>query len=361
MGALHAETITRMDCAELVGVCDSDQSARQRAQSRHGVPTFANVSEFVSTPMDGVIITSSSHAHADHVVAAADARLHIFVEKPVALTLPETDWALAAVRRAGVAFQVGFQRRWDPRYRRIKDVIDSGAIGEPVLLKAHGRDPNASRPANWGLSKNGGLFVNCAIHDYDLARYLMNREVDRVAAIGSTLVHKGLREVEDLDICITTLFFGSDAMATLEWSRFSTTGFEVAIEVVGTKGSVHLGRGKRQDVVVLIGDRGSGSVIDFFGEAYAMSINGFADAVREGHVASPGIDDARAALYLAELARRSYESGGAVIPVRSLPPLRTADEPSALSPDMDSSLLSQQQPCSEWRSEYGCAIAAHAI
>ena len=319
IGALHARNLAAVADAELVAVCDTDATALGRARARHGVTTFNDATEFMSTPMDGVIIASSSASHADHVVAAADAGLQVFVEKPVGLTIDEADRVLAAVRRARVAVQVGFQRRWDPRYRLIKQVIDAGDIGKPVLLKAHGRDPDASRRANWGLSRNGGLFVNCAIHDYDIARYLLDREVDHVAATGAVLVHRGLSEVGDLDICNTSLFFGSDAMATLEWSRFSTTGFEAAIEVVGTKGTVHLARSQGGDVVVRTGDQGRRSVIDFFADAYASSITGFVAAVRAGTTSSPGIEDARTALYLAELARRSYEHHGVVLPA-SIPP-----------------------------------------
>lgn len=320
MGAVHAGNVAAAGDAELVAVCDRDTAALRRARARHGVATFDDTAEFMSASMDGIIIASSSASHADHVVAAAGAGLHMFVEKPVALTFDETDRVIEAVRRARVALQVGFQRRWDPRYRRIKDVIESGDIGEPVLLKAHGRDPNASRPANWGLSKNGGLFVNCAIHDYDIARYLLDREVDRVAATGAVLVHRGLSEVGDLDICTTSLFFGSEAMATLEWSRFSATGFEAAIEVIGTKGSVQLARSKGQGVVVQSGDQGRGSVIEFFGDAYLSSLAGFIEAVHTGTAPNPGIEEARIASYLAELARISFEHDGIVIPA-SIPPL----------------------------------------
>lgn len=328
MGALHATSIATCADAVLVAVCDRDPAALRRAASQHGIVTFEDVAAFLSSAMDAVIVASNSQWHADHVAAIADAGLHVFVEKPVALTFADTDRVLSCVQRAGVVFQVGFQRRWDQRYNRIKDVIDCGDIGEPVLLTAYGRDPNASRSGNWGLPKNGGLFFNCAIHDYDVVGYLLGRQPDRIAATGGLLVHRGLSQVGDLDLCATTLFFGSDAVATLEWNRFSPIGFDAGVEVIGTRGSVRLGRHADREPIVVSGRRSNGSVVDFFGEAYASSIAGFVRAVLSRQTSGPSIAEARAATQLAELAQRSFESGGVVTPVPPLAPLAdTAEQP----------------------------------
>jgi len=321
IGSLHARTIAEMPLARLLAVCDTDHRALVRAQSMYPVSTTTDLFEFLRMPLDGVVIASSSQCHAEQIAAAATAGIAVFSEKPIALTLAETDRLLMSISSRRIPFQIGFQRRWDRRFRRMKDVIDSGDVGQPVLFKAHGRDPDASKPANWGLDKNGGLFANSAIHDYDAARFLLGREVDKISATGATLVHRGLRMVGDLDICSTTLFFGDDAMALTEWSRFASTGYEVFAEVVGTRGSVRLETEQGSSVVILKGNRSSQTVVEFFGQAYRASLHEFAGAVREGRQPNPGPDDARAALQLATLARASFDRGGAEVNVPRLAPL----------------------------------------
>jgi predicted dehydrogenase len=325
LGAIHAEHIATSERATLVSVCDSEAAAVQRACDRYAVPGTTDLDEFLGGDLDGVIIASPTPLHPEHIRAVAKAGKAVFTEKPVGLSLAHTDEVLAEVAQAGVVFQIGFQRRWDERYRLVKKVIDSGDIGEPVLLKAHGRDPDASNPANWGLDRNGGLFLNCAIHDYDVARYLLGREVEAVGATGGALVHKALGERGDLDTCFTTLFFGQQAMAHTEWSRYAAYGYDVALEVVGTRGIVHFGRD--QDRTVHVRDiRGGLTVFDVFADAYKRSIEAFAASVADGAEASPGIGDARVALQIALTARESYVAGGARLAIPPLPPLSVRSE-----------------------------------
>jgi predicted dehydrogenase len=342
LGAVHAEHVASSDCATLVSVCDADPAALERARNRFAVDATHDLDEFLGGDLDGVVIASPTPMHPEHIRAVARAGKAIFTEKPVGLSLEHTDEVLAEVAAAGVAFQIGFQRRWDERYRLVKKVIDSGDIGEPVLLKAHGRDPDASNPANWGLDRNGGLFLNCAIHDYDVARYLLGREVEAVGATGAALVHKALGDRGDLDTCFTTLYFGSEAMAHTEWSRYATYGYDVALEVVGTRGIVAIERsetgarrrstpgqefddghgGRDQDRTVLVRDmRGGLTVFDVFADAYRRSIDAFATAIADSSAATPGIHDARVALQIALTARTSCAGGGARMALAALPAL----------------------------------------
>jgi predicted dehydrogenase len=321
LGAIHAEHVATSERARLVAVCDADPGAVQRARDRYAVPATTDLAEFFDRDLDGVVIASPTPLHPEHIRAVARAGKAVFTEKPVGLSLAHTDEVLAEVAETGVLFQIGFQRRWDERYRLVKKVIDSGDIGEPVLLKAHGRDPDASNPANWGLDRNGGLFLNCAIHDYDVARYLLGREVEAVGATGGALVHKALAERGDLDTCFTTLFFGEEAIAHTEWSRYAAYGYDVALEVVGTRGIVHFGRD--QDHAVLVRDiRGGLTVFDVFADAYRRSIEAFASAIADGTPATPGIHDARVALQIALTARASCAAGGTRMPIPPLPSLR---------------------------------------
>jgi predicted dehydrogenase len=333
LGSLHARSIADSSRAKLVAVCDADEAACERAES-YGVPATTDLEEFLALPIEGVVIASNTPMHTPHIQAAARAGKAIFTEKPVGLTLEATDLVLQDVVDAGVPFQIGFQRRWDARYRQARDVIESGEIGDPVLFKAHGRDPNASDPANWGLDRNGGLFLNCAIHDFDAARFLMGRQVEGVAASGRALVHRGLADHGDIDTCSVSLFLGGDAMALTEWSRYASYGYDVAMEVVGTRGMVQFGAGRGGELSVHLSNSHGPSVFDVFGDAFRASMEGFVDAILSGEATQPGVEDARTALQVALAARRSYESGGALVPIPSLRPLRPlgTEQPSHLTP-----------------------------
>lgn len=322
MGALHARSVAELPGAELVGVCDTDPAALERARARYGVHVTTDLDALLALRLDAVIVASSTPQHPAHIRAAARAGLAVFTEKPVGLTLADTDDVLQEVVDAGIAFQIGFQRRWDAHYLRVRDVIAAGDIGEPVLFKAHGRDPDASRPENWGLDRNGGLFLNCAIHDFDAARFLMDRQVEALCATGATLVHKGLSQVGDIDTCSTSLFLGGEAMALTEWSRYAAYGYDIGVEVVGTAGVVQLGGTRDAAVVVHRRSQRSPTVFDVFGDAYRDSLAGFLAAVRDGVPARPGVEDARAALHIALLARASFQAGSRLTEVPPLPALR---------------------------------------
>jgi len=320
LGSVHARNIANSKNAELYAVCDTAQEALDKAKEMYDVQTYADMDDFLAQPFEGVVIASNTHLHIEHIRAAAKAGKHIFTEKPIGLTLEETDALLQEVVDAGVKFQIGFQRRWDPRFVKAKEVIDSGDLGEPVLFKSYGRDPNASNPANWGLDKNGGLFLNCAIHDYDAARFLMNREIVKLSATGAALVHTELAKFNDIDTSATTLFLENNAMAITEWSRYATYGYDIGAEIICTEGVIQIGCDRTAPIFVKHRDDNAPGVFEEFADAYAAELEGFAQAIIDDKPTTPGIEDARIALHLALLARNSFEQGK-VIEVAVLKPL----------------------------------------
>lgn len=320
LGAIHAENIAKSDYAELFAICDTNPGALQKAKNLYDTQTYADMDEFLQQPIDGVVIASNTHLHIEHIRKAAKAGKHIFSEKPIGLSLEEADTALQEVVDAGVKFQIGFQRRWDPRYLEAKKAILEGKIGDPILFKAYGRDPNASEPVNWGLDKNGGLFLNAAIHDYDAARFLLDSEVNSVAASGAALVYQDLVNFNDIDTCSTTLLFRNSTMAITEWSRYATYGYDVGAEVIGTKGAIQIGK-HSDGVTIKPSDPNAPGVIDIFREAYRLEIDAFAKAVANNTPTSPGLEDARIALQLALRARDAFNAK-AELTVTDLGPLR---------------------------------------
>lgn len=321
LGSVHARNIAASREAELFAICDTSEEALQIADSQYKVKTTTNLERFLDLPLDGVVIASNTPLHLEHIRAAAKTGKHIFTEKPIGLTLQQTDEVLQDVIDAGVLFQIGFQRRWDPRFLRAKAAIRAGEIGKPALYKAYGRDPYASSPSNWGLDKNGGLFLNAAIHDFDSARFFMDGEITSLTAAGAALVYPDLEQFGDIDTCTTTLFFENNAMAMTEWSRYATYGYDVGAEIIGTDGIIQIGRNQTSPVVIRRKNDSAPSVFDEFANAYAAEIEGFARAVSMGMSATPGIEDARIALHIALSARSSFEASNKLVTIPALTPL----------------------------------------
>ncbi len=185
IGALHTEHVThRMPEAQVAAIADTDADTARTCAARNAIPQWTtNYREVLESPEIGaVLICTPTTTHADIIEDAATARKHIFVEKPVALAISEIDRALRAAADAGVTLQVGFQRRFDPTYRRVYDAIHGGEIGELHVLRIVSRDP--SPPSVEYLATCGGLFLDMTIHDFDMARFLANGEVVRVYAVG---------------------------------------------------------------------------------------------------------------------------------------------------------------------------------
>ncbi len=321
LGAIHAENIVASNIAELHAVCDIDTNALEHAKSQYGARVNTDINEFLANTLDGVVIASSTSQHLKHIDAIARKGIPIFTEKPIGLTLEQTDEVLQEIVNANVPFQIGFQRRWDPRYRKVKEIIESGEIGKPVLFKAYGRDPNASKPENWGLDKNGGLFLNAAIHDYDAARFLFGTEVEKLSATGAVLVYSDLANFGDIDTCSTTLFMKDGAMAMTEWSRYATYGYDVGMEIICSEGVARIGRADTSPVAVYHKNEMAPSVFEVFADAFKAEVEGFLSAIVERRPMSPGVEDARIALQLALAARVSLESGSKLVDITPLAPL----------------------------------------
>src|SRR6476620_8363921 len=192
MGSIHARLIAqRVPEARLAGIADvNDAAARALAATLGDPPTFATAEDLCSAAgVDAVLIATSSSAHLDAILAAAQAGTDVLCEKPVALTLVDTDSAIAAADRAGIRLQVGFMRRWDADYARAKARLASGDLGRPILFKSLQFDAEPPPPAFADPRVSGGIMVDMGIHEFDLAAWLMNDDVVEVHAFGSSVAH----------------------------------------------------------------------------------------------------------------------------------------------------------------------------
>ncbi len=237
IGRVHAETITRsIPEARIVSVADVFVKAAAEASELYGIPKYTEDPEdiFSDPSIDAVLICSSTDTHAEFIERAARAGKHVFCEKPISHDLSAIDRALDAVESAGVKLQIGFQRRFDPNFRRVRELIENGSIGKPYLVHIISRDP-APPPIDY-IKVSGGIFLDMTIHDFDMARFLLGEEVQEIYAIGGTLVDPTIAEAGDIDTALITFEYESGAMGTIDNCRKAVYGYDQRVEVFGSGG-----------------------------------------------------------------------------------------------------------------------------
>lgn len=315
MGSIHARLIrAAVPGARLVGIADLNLDAARHVATQVGdPPVFDSIEALLETPgLDAVLIATSSSQHLAAIRAAASAGVDILCEKPVALTLADTDAAIDAAARAGVRLQVGFMRRWEPDYVRAKARLASGAYGRPMLFKSLQFDPEPPPLTFADPSVSGGIMIDMGIHEFDLARWLMADEVVEVHAYGSAYAHPTLASVGDVDSAVVNLRFANGATGSVELARNTTYGEDVRTEVLATEGSVWVGL-----LSLTQGASSGGGVSDAiavdalattvprFERGLAAQARGFAEAILAGGPVAVTGADGRAAFEIAVAADRS--------------------------------------------------------
>ncbi len=315
MGSIHARLIAqRVPEARLVGIADIDLAAARRVAVEVGhPPVFGSVDELLATPgVDAILVATSSSRHLEAIRAVAAAGRDILCEKPIALTVDDTLAAIAAADAARVRLQVGFMRRWDPDYARARTRLASGALGRPMLFMSLQFDPSPPPVSFADPAVSGGIMVDMGIHEFDLARWLMDDEVVEVHAYGSSIAHPELATVGDVDSAVVNLRFSKGTTGTVHLARNTTYGEDVRTEVLATAGSVWVGGlpvsrgswsgGQAPDSVAT---DASDPALPRFDVAYAAQTRGFVRAILEDRpVAVPG-SAGEAALRIALAADRS--------------------------------------------------------
>ena len=315
MGRIYARTIAdQVDTAALYAIADPAVDPDDEAVKALDVPHVLDDAEDALRLPDlhAVIIAAPTNTHPDIVVAAAQAGKAIFCEKPLALSLDATQEVVAAAEQAGVLLQVGFMRRFDPAYRRAKRNIETGQIGQPLTFKSIGRDPFCPDPTFADPEQSGGLILDMAIHDVDLARWLMGSDIERISATGSLQVCEELRAVGDIDNAVINLRFENGALGNIEVSRNASYGYDVRTEVLGAEGVVQVGGDAESASVDLArkksGSNGGNYLTERFGEAYRTQVQDFVACLREGrqpavtgHDALAAFEGALAATYSARI------------------------------------------------------------
>jgi scyllo-inositol 2-dehydrogenase (NAD+) len=312
MGQIYAGHLAGHRQVRVAAVSDIVEGRAAQLAEEFGVGSWAaDYREILADKsIEAVFVTSSTSTHREVVTAAAEAGKAIFCEKPIALTLEDADDMIAAIERQGVMFQAGFMRRFDPGYAAARRKIEAGAIGEPVTFKSIGRDPFCPDLEYAKPSVSGGLILDMAIHDFDLARWLMADEVRRVQTEGGTLAFPQLNTVGDIDNAVVNMRFEGGALGNVEVSRNALYGYDIRTEILGTKGGLNIGYYQHTPLLVMTAQGIQHDMVPYiverFGDAYQAQTYDFVERVL--HDSEPAVDahDARAALLIGLAARRSY-------------------------------------------------------
>jgi myo-inositol 2-dehydrogenase / D-chiro-inositol 1-dehydrogenase len=315
IGKIHIENLaTRIAGAELVAISEVAAAEREAIAARFGIrKAFAEYRELLDLPeLDAVVISSPTDQHYAMIVEAAARGKHIFCEKPIDLSLEKVRAAIAEVARRGVQMMVGFNRRFDANFRKVRESVAAGAIGRPQILRITSRDPGP--PPEAFIRSSGGLFLDMTIHDFDMARYLMSSEVTEVFTRAAVMVDPVFERAGDWDTAVTTLTFENGAFGVIDNSRKAAYGYDQRAEVFGSAGMVAIGN-NTADAHVLADRSGVHSALplDFFlerySESYVREMRAFVEAIASGAAVPVGGEDglkaARIALAAAKSAREN--------------------------------------------------------
>jgi myo-inositol 2-dehydrogenase / D-chiro-inositol 1-dehydrogenase len=313
IGRVHAETLAfRIPEARVLGVADVRREAAEALAARFCIPrVFESEEELLACPeIEAVLICSSTGEHARQIRVAAAAGKHIFCEKPIAHSLEEIDEALEAVARAGAQLQIGFNRRFDANFARVRRAVAQGEIGTPHLLHIVSRDP-APPPAEY-VAGSGGMFLDMTIHDFDMARFLMGDEVEDVFTAAGVMVDPAIGAAGDVDTAVVVLRFANGAIGTIDNSRKAVYGYDQRVEVFGSGGSIATANCYPNEAVVsTAGEIRRDLPLNFFMDRYTASfaeeLRAFVAAVLDGQPVPVTGEDGRIPVALALAARRSYE------------------------------------------------------
>jgi myo-inositol 2-dehydrogenase / D-chiro-inositol 1-dehydrogenase len=310
MGETHLRNLRSVPGVKVVVVADPSQEAAQRGQELSGAElAMTDVEKAIEhAAVDAVIIVTPTNTHARLIELAAKAGKAIFSEKPIALDLEETRRVVEVVKEQGVPMQLGFMRRFDPGYAKAKQRIEAGELGKLETFRALSRDTYP--PELKFLLGSGGLFLDMAVHDLDLARFLVG-EVDEVCAWGGVLIDERFSKANDIDTAVTLLRFRDGVLGVMETSRRSNWGYDIRTEVAGSLGKVVI---EAPQKTPLLFARDFHSIFDHyenfpdrFEQGYRMELEAFFDALKNSRQPSPGPEDALETLRLALAVAKSWQ------------------------------------------------------
>ena len=312
IGKVHLSNMQRYcSHAKVIAACSAENKHKAFLE-KHAVPLyFDNFVDMLKVPeIDAVIIASPTAFHYEHIHQAAQARKHIFCEKPIDLSYEKVKNIKETVAAAGIHFMLGFNRRFDPHIKKLKKALDQNEAGSPRILKMTSRDPEP--PPLEFIQHSGGLFLDMAIHDFDMARFLVEDEVAQVMAHGTVFGELDMQNYDDIDTAVITLIFKKGCMVQIDISRYSPYGYDQRIEVFGAKGKIAT-QNILEDAVQTTNATGHHTAkaqyffIERYADSYRNALLHFVHTLKNRQSTAPDAEDGLAALAIAMAAKQSLK------------------------------------------------------
>ena len=316
IGRVHARNVARNPRASLVMVFDVAATAAQQTATELGVTAARSLEEVLSDrSVHAVLVATPTDTHVPLITAAVKAHKAVLCEKPVDLDPERARGCWSEIAGHDPKVMIGFNRRFDPSFRSLRERLRSGEIGALELAVITSRDP-APPPASY-IKSSGGLMRDMTIHDFDMARYLAG-DIAHLHAFAANLVDPEIGKLGDIDTCVLSLRARSGALIQINNSRRCAYGYDQRIEAFGAGGMLQAGNQYPTSVESWSAARtGAGDrVLDFFieryREAYEAELDAFISSVEEGRAMSPDFSDGLKALQLAAAAEQSFRTGRVV-------------------------------------------------
>lgn len=317
IGAFHTDTL--MNLPELDGLVITDErpDVVKQVADKYGAKPVATVEELLSSGIDGVVVAAATPAHAALTLAAVERGLPTFCEKPVASTAEESARVAEAIAKTGVPVQIGYQRRFDAAFAAAKAAVDSGALGALHTVRSTTMDP-APPPMDY-IKGSGGIFRDCAVHDFDALRWITGQNAVEVYATGSVQGDPLFTEYGDVDTAAVVVRFDGGALGVVSNARYNGRGYDCRLEVHGFDDSVVAGwdQGAPMRNMDPANDFPTGAphhfFMDRFTEAFRTELAGFVNVVKGGPILGATVADAVEVAWIAEAATESLRRG---VPVR---------------------------------------------
>ncbi|HEY1512769.1 MAG TPA: Gfo/Idh/MocA family oxidoreductase [Gaiellaceae bacterium] len=308
IGAFHARSLLSLDAVESVTLGDLDPARAASLAAELGAESAPSTEALVEADIDALVIAAPTPAHRALLSLAAAANIPVFCEKPVALDLPALDAVIAESEAAEILVQVGFQRRFDAGYRAAREAVASGALGKTLVLRAATHDP--SPPPEAYIAASGGIFRDLHIHDFDAIRFVTGREIVEVYADGAVRAAPWFADHDDVDVATAVLRLDDGTLAIVSGTRHDPLGYDVRLEVFGTKDSIVVGVDDHSPIRSVEPGapkpkKGYANFMERFAAAYRAELETFVECVRDGIPSPCTLQDARAALAVAVAADRS--------------------------------------------------------
>lgn len=308
IGALHARLLRDLEAVDELLVTDVDPARATTVAAQAGATPVLDPGTLIGQ-VDGVVIAAATSAHGSLIRASIGAGVPTYCEKPLAETLEGAIALAAEVEASGVPFQLGFQRRFDPGYREARRLVMSGELGTVYAFRLAGHDP--APPHEAYIPTSGGLFKDFSVHDFDVIRWLLGREVAEVYATGAVRGFPVFAKYGDVDTAVATLRMDDDTLGVLTVARHDPLGYDIRAELFGSRDSISVGLGPHtpmRSVEPGVQPPAGPAWPDFmvrFEEAYRAELAGFLDLIG-GAVTSPcTARDGVESLRIAEAADRS--------------------------------------------------------